>query len=167
MHGEITGVERRCLSVGDYGCKFENGWEPPFYFERKALGDLYGTMGAGYPRFKKELARARAQGVRLMLIVEATLGSVASGYAHSQMSGDSMVKKLFTLRVRYGLEAIFCDGRREMARYIKEFYCAIGREYLEARVERNSGLLAGKLELGAKKPAKGGALESGGAQEPG
>lgn len=120
--------------MGDYGCQYENGWEPPFYFERKSLGDLYGTMTAGYKRFKAEMLRAKEAKVKLFLIVEAPLATVGCGFEHSEYSGDSMVQKLFTLRVRYGLETVFCDGRREMVRYIKEFYCAIGREYNEAKV---------------------------------
>ena len=133
MENEITGIERRCLSVGDYGCEYENGWAPPFYFERKSIGDLYGTMTGGYKRFKAEMERAVEAKVKLVLIVEETLGEVGDGWKHSEFSGDSMIQKLFTLRVRYGLETVFCDGRREMVRYIKEFYCAIGREYREAR----------------------------------
>lgn len=86
-------------------------------------------MTQGYKRFKKELARARDENVRLVLITETTLKEVLRGYSHSGFDGQAMARKLFTLRVRYGLETVFCDGRSEMARYIREFYYALGKEY--------------------------------------
>ena len=36
----------RTLLVGDYGCEI-NGVLTPIFFERKSLGDRYGTMTSG------------------------------------------------------------------------------------------------------------------------
>jgi len=116
------------LPFGDYWCSV-GGHEVPICFERKALGDLFGNMTNGYERFKKEMGRAKAAGHSLILLIEGSMRQVAAGYEHSQYSGDSMLKKLAMLRVRYDLESHFFNDRREMARYITEIYQAVGRNY--------------------------------------
>ena len=127
-HAYITNTLVQKLDVGDYGCEFKDGYRPPIYFDRKSIGDLYGTMGKGYPRFKKCIIRARDTGKTLFIITEGTLGKVGSGYSRSQIKGSSMLLKLFTLWVRYGVQTIFCKDRKEMANYITQFYLACGRE---------------------------------------
>lgn len=133
----LTAVEPYTLSVGDYACRFKDGTIPPVRFERKSLGDLFGTMTSGYPRFKRELVRAREEDVHLILIVECHLLSVLSGYKHSRFPGESMVQKLFTLMVRHRLPIVFCRNRDEMAAYIRGYFEAIGREYVaQARLKK-------------------------------
>lgn len=147
----MTGIIHEALSCGDYGCQFEDGYRPPFYFERKSLGDLYGTMTHGYKRFKKELERAKSEGIKLFLLCEDSLQTVSKGYSHSSLGGDSLVRKLFTLRVRYDLEAVFCGSRWECKRYIIEFYEAVGREYTMAKSAargRGDGGAAAKTAAG-------------------
>lgn len=129
----ITEVKRVALSVGDYMAEFEDGYRPSFSFERKSIGDLFGTMTAGYERFKKEMQRAKEARIKLFLIVEAGLSDVYSGYEHSSWDGESMVKKIYTLRLRYDLETIFCQSRWESKKHIAEFFEAVGREYARAK----------------------------------
>ena len=133
--GAIHEIVREPLKVGDYGCRFLDGSCPPIFFERKSVGDLWGTMTTGYPRFRKELQRGWESGVTVILAVEATLTSIYSGFSRSEFSGESMVQKLFTLQRRHSLPLVFCEGRAEMVAYITEFYEAIGREKVLA--ERN------------------------------
>ena len=135
-HPYITDVVRKKLDVGDYGCEFNDGHEPNLYFERKSIGDLYGTMGKGYPRFKKEVARATESNSQLIVVVEGSLTDVAKGYKYSRMKPESMVKKLFTLWMRYNLLTVYCSSRKEMSNYITQTYLAIGREYVKDRKER-------------------------------
>jgi ERCC4-type nuclease len=118
------------LNVGDYGCRFEDGYEVPVYFERKSLTDLFGTLGDGYARFKKEIIRAKESEKRLIVIVEKCLLSVDRGCERSFRSGNAILTQLFTLRARYGLETVFCTNRVECAEYIVHYYSAIGREYV-------------------------------------
>lgn len=129
----LTEVVREGLSVGDYACRFKDGTIPPVRFERKSLGDLFGTMTSGYPRFKRELVRAKEQGLDIVLIVECPMLTVLSGYSRSQFPGESMVQKLFTLMIRYRLPVVFCKNRQEMAAYIRGYFEAIGREYVIQR----------------------------------
>ena len=138
--GSIHEVSVETLRVGDYGCRYLDGTVPPIFFERKSVGDLWGTMTAGYPRFKKEMSRGWDSGVTIILAIEATLTEVYGGFSRSQVAGDSMVQKLFTLQRRHNLPLVFCDGRAEMVAYITEFYEAIGREKLVAEKISHKGL---------------------------
>lgn len=134
----VTGIVHRALEVGDYAVEFEDGLVPPIRFERKSLGDLYGTMTSGYPRWKRLMQRAQAAKLDLWLLVEEPLRTVWAGTPHSTWSGDSMLAKLFTLQVRYRLPIIFCQDRGEMARWIVEYASAVGREWVvqQQRVQR-------------------------------
>ena len=122
----VSSVERIKLNVGDYACQFEDGYEVPVYFERKNISDLFGTMGKGYPRFKKEIQRAKDTNVKLILIIEGSMTKVLKGVKYSKMRGTSVVKKLFTLWFKYGLVPVYCQNREDMSRYIYEYYCKIG-----------------------------------------
>lgn len=126
----LTAVERSTLSVGDYACRFLDGTIPPVRFERKSVADLFGTLTGGYRRFKAECRRAQEQGLTLILIVESPLCTVLQGHQYSQFSGASMVQKLFTLMLRHRLPIVFCAHRAEMSLYIRQYFEAIGREYV-------------------------------------
>jgi ERCC4-type nuclease len=115
------------LDVGDYQVQYRDGYIPPVAFERKSIGDLYGTMTHGYARFKRELERAREGNIKLILIIEGTYTKIAGGYDRSEFQGESMVRKLMTMWIKYELVPVFCKDRVEMANYIAEYYCAIGR----------------------------------------
>lgn len=122
------------LPIGDYWAEID-GIEVPICFERKAMGDLYGTMTHGYERFKREMERAQKHGVKLVLLIEGSMREVAAGYAHSKFTGDAMLKKLAMLYVRYDLEYVFCNDRREMARRIEETFQAIKRNFRSVKNE--------------------------------
>jgi ERCC4-type nuclease len=140
------------LPVGDYWAELD-GKELPLCFERKALGDLFGTMTAGYRRFKKELSRAKEFGLRIVLVIEGSMREVEAGYRYSQFPGRAMLKKLAMLYVRYDLEYHFFNDRREMARFIEEVFDACRRNYgrTETKTEERPKLLAG----GSRKDIEG------------
>jgi ERCC4-type nuclease len=123
----ITEVKREKLIVGDYQAEFQNGYRPPLIFERKSINDLYGTLGKGYKRFKKEIIRAKENGIRLVIVIEGSIVKVSKGIKMSDMSGESIIKRLFTLWIKHDVYIVFCNSREEMASYIYETYCAIGR----------------------------------------
>ena len=116
------------LPFADYWCEI-NGKQIPLCFERKGFGDLFGTMTSGYARFKREMELAKENKFTIILLIEGTMREVAGGYMHSKFTGDSMLKKLAMLYVRYGLEYHFFGDRREMARYIEEVFSAVNRNY--------------------------------------
>ncbi len=120
------------LPFGDYWLRYTRGSEEvtvPIAFERKGFGDLFSTMTGRYKRFKNEMVRAKENNFKLILLIEGTMEQVFAGYKHSKFDGDSMLRKLAMLYVRYGLEYHFCANRREMARRIEDTFLAIGRNY--------------------------------------
>lgn len=125
----LTEVRKETLPIGDYQPEFEDGTRPPVVFERKSVADLAGTLTTGYSRFKAEMLRAKEAGLSLIVIVEDSLTKVRKGAPYSQESGESLLQRCFTLMLRYRLPIIFCQNRREAARYILEYSKAIGREY--------------------------------------
>jgi len=126
-HKFITNIEKMTLPVGDYGVRYEQGYVLPVVFERKSIGDLFGSLGKGYKRFKNELLLAKELDLRLILIIEGAFSEVLKGYEQSTLSGLSIIKKIFTLWVRYNLIPVFCKDREECASFITEYYLAIGR----------------------------------------
>lgn len=128
---ELFNVVREGVPFGDYWLDL-NGFQIPIAFERKSVGDLYGTMGKGYDRFKREMERAKEAKFHLILVIEGSITEVGRGYKHSSIKGESMLKKLATLRIRYDLEVLFFDGRKEMTRWIEEVFHAIYRNYTKS-----------------------------------
>ena len=119
---EVVNTEVVCLPYGDYHIRFKDGYEPPVVFERKSLSDLFGTLGKGYVRFKKEITKAKNDDVQLVIIIECSLTKIFRGIKHSKRSGGSVVKQLFTLMVRHKIPFVCCSNRKEMAQYIVNFY---------------------------------------------
>ena len=134
----LTGVVEETLPVGDYQPAFEDGTRPPIVFERKSVADLAGTLTKGYDRFKAEMLRAQEAGLTLMVIVEDSLTAVRHGAPYSQESGESLLQRCFTLMVRYRFQIVFCQDRREAARYILEFCKAVGRTYAHNKSQETS-----------------------------
>ena len=128
--GMLEKVVRAKLDHCDYACQYTNGDYAPFFFERKSIGDLYGTMTQGYHRFKDEIKRCKADGHIMILAIEGTYTDVLAGFEHSRFSGASMAKKLMTLLLRYQVYPVFFSSRVEMAAYIRELFEAWGREVI-------------------------------------
>ena len=129
-------TQSQCLPVGDYACVINGGSLSNVYFERKSKGDLWGTMTSGYKRFKVEYNKSIELGIKLVLIIEAPIEDIASGFTYnsgngiykpSKVAGSSMCKKLETLRVKHGLEVVYCNGQKGMRRYIYERWLAEAR----------------------------------------
>ena len=130
----ISEVITTKLPYGDYACGFEDKEGKhvefmPVFFERKSLGDLYGTLGKGMERFRKEMQRANEDGVKLIIIVEACFAEVKNGYEHSKMEGESILKTLHTLWVKHDVPYILCNDREDMKETILHFFSAIGRNF--------------------------------------
>jgi ERCC4-type nuclease len=126
-HKTISEVKVRTLKCGDYGCEWESGQICNVVFERKSVADLYGTLSSGYARFKKELERAKKHDITLILIVEGSLTEILDGYPYSERAPQSLLQQLFTLLIKYDLHFVFCATREEAARWIVEYFAAVGR----------------------------------------
>lgn len=129
MSDNLNEVVTKKLNVGDYVAEYSDGSRCPIIFERKGLGDLFGTSTKGYKRFKRELNRAKTQNIKLILAIEGNVSDVLNGYKYSAFDGLSMLKKLSTMWLKYDLVPMFFDTRESMATFIREFYEAFGRLY--------------------------------------
>jgi ERCC4-type nuclease len=118
------------LPVGDYGCKVQ-GERVPIIFERKSLSDLFGTLGSGMDRFKKEINRAHDQGFKLIIIIETTIDKILEGYKKSKMSGLGILRTLFTLKIKHNIDFICCKNREEMALYISEYFYSYAKNLIK------------------------------------
>ena len=125
---EEEGIEvfTHAMAVGDYCCILDDGSTCPVRFERKSIGDLFGTMTNGYERFKREMGRAKTMGIGIAIIVEDSFTDIATGYKYSKFDGRAMIRKCFTLHIKYPdviiYPVIFTNSKQESAAYIKSFY---------------------------------------------
>ncbi len=127
------------LEFADYGCTI-NGTKTSVYFERKSLEDCFGSLTKGYKRLKRMFDRAKAANSQVILLVEGSHRIVASGTKHSSVSGDQIIRTLYSLWVRYDIVPVFCEDRRTASRVIEEFYTAIARNYSNKKADSNEAI---------------------------
>lgn len=134
----INSVVSAGMNFGDYGCKVGN-YRVPVVFERKSKADLWGTLGGNktkHDRFKRELARAKDAGFKLILIIECLQSDVLKGHSYKKkgrnikckFGGLAMLHKLFTMMFKYDMQFVFCKNREEMAKYIATYYNKIPKQ---------------------------------------
>lgn len=123
----VEETNRVTLKVGDYSCLYKDNYVPQIIFERKAIGDLFSTMGQGYGRFKRELETAKELNIKLILVIEGSITKIIKGTSHSSLKGISILRKLLTLWIKYGLDFHCFRNREEMSLFIYEYFCSIGR----------------------------------------
>lgn len=121
---QTTGVP-----FADYWCSYETGENMPIVFERKGLADLFGTLTSGMERFKKELKKAEEAKFKLIIAIEGTMSEVLVGAPHSSVKGETIVKTLNTLWVKYDVAHLYFPNRSEMKRQMIETWEAVGRNF--------------------------------------
>jgi len=127
------GMEIVKLDVGDYTVK---GLEKILMIERKAIGDLWGTLGnpKNYKRFLREMKRAENHPYKF-LIIEATLADIDRGYNWSKVSANNIHAKLISLQIKHNLHVIFA-GRQDRARqYVRRLMAKISGYYEEGLLQ--------------------------------
>ena len=121
-------VVKKTLAVCDYAAQMDDGVRCPVRFERKSIGDLYGTFAADepYKRFKRQMSRCERMKVGMIIIVEASFLDVASGYEYSKFEGRAMIRKCFTMHIKYPdviiYPVVFTNSRSESSAWIKSYY---------------------------------------------
>ena len=133
------------MPCGDYRAKFSDGSTSQVVFERKSINDLFGTLSQGYERFRREIKQSEQEGIRLIIIIEGSLRRVLSGCVNSKRTPISIVYQLFTIRVRYGVESVFCITREEMQEYITHYFLALEREHQDKSVTSGLDTPSGKM----------------------
>ena len=123
------------LDFGDYSCVLSDGYVVPVVFERKSVGDLFGTLSSGYDRFKNEIIRCQEAKFKMILLIEGSLTKVGKGIKHSKRNGDSVLSQVFTLFCKYGIFPAFCKDPTEASQYVQHFFMAYEKKYL---IRKNS-----------------------------
>lgn len=152
-------IERKSLPYGDYAAEIKDGYRLPIYFERKEK-DLFSTLtGEALVRFKKEIARAKEDGSRLILIMCTEYNKLLEGDPNQlplvckkalrygtdeakkkvkdkmRSNAESKEGTLISLAYddKYMLPHIFVKDRELMARYIYRTFYIIGCRYLRKK----------------------------------
>lgn len=138
--GLVSKVVTIGLPFGDYWCAMQDKKgnelnEMPIVFERKSIADLFGTLSNenSIRLHKEKIRKAEEVDCKLFMIVEGTLSDVEDGVKHSQMDPQTILKTVFTFKVKYGLQPIFCKDRKEMVRYMLHTWEAFGRNFKKAQ----------------------------------
>jgi len=115
------------LDTGDYSIE---GYENKIAIERKSLIDLFGTLGSGHARFKKELGRALKLDY-FAIVVEGSYSSCENkdfdNSCCSKMKGDVVTSILFTIHIKYKVPIFFANNRVEAKHIIKEIFNAYAK----------------------------------------
>jgi ERCC4-type nuclease len=107
------------LEVGDYTSVAHHN---KLHLERKAPGDLYGTILKGHVRFRREIRRAQDNNITLIMIIECSERKFYSkrwpGGKYCKVSDITLKRIITTLTTKYGLEFIWCRDRAVMKNII-------------------------------------------------
>ena len=101
------------LNVGDYSIE---GFEDKIAIERKSMTDLFGTLGKGHKRFKKELERALTLQY-FAIVVEGSYDDITdkafdNSYLIKQ-KGYVINSILFTIHMKYKVPIFLAKNRVE------------------------------------------------------
>ena len=102
----------RHIETGDYSAMLgDYTLENDVVIERKAnLDEICLNLTADRDRFDREFLRAKANGIKVFLIVEnASWSKVFLGDYRSKFSVKSLVASLLSWQVRYNITIIFCE----------------------------------------------------------
>lgn len=142
--GLVSRVSTVGLPFGDYWAALQDKDgnelnEIPIMFERKSIGDLFGTLtnNDNIRRHKEKIRKAEEMDCKLFLIIEGTLSDVEDGYSHSTVDPQALIKTVFTFMVKYGFMPIFCTDRKEMVRFMLHTWEAFGRNFKADKHETN------------------------------
>jgi ERCC4-type nuclease len=112
------------LQTGDYSIK---GYENLISIERKSAIDLYGTLGKGNKRFKKELERSMDLEY-FAIVVEDNFQNIRNktfeNSHFSKMKGYVITQILCTIHVKYNIPVFFTNNQYESKILIKDLFKA-------------------------------------------
>jgi len=119
-------VIKKKLDTGDYSLE---GMETRFTIDRKSLPDLFGTLGKGYTRFRKELVRSQELeyfGIYIEGTPEKVFAKDFPGSYHiKRMTGRAVMRQLKTIEEKYGVHVVFCESRVGCKRAIKKKFSTL------------------------------------------
>jgi hypothetical protein len=86
---------------------------------------LFGTLGKGHTRFKKELHRALSLDYFAIVIDGSYSSCINKDFPNAfrtKMKGYVITSILFTLHLKYGVNFFFTNSRSESKKIIKEIF---------------------------------------------
>ena len=101
----------RALETGDYSVMLgDTTFEDEVAFERKAnLDEIAGNFTTGRERFEREMIRAKANGIKVFLIVEnASWSDILLHNYRSELKPKSFFATLLSWQARFNLTIVFC-----------------------------------------------------------
>lgn len=111
------------LMVGDYSTRLLLN---SFSVERKSLQDLCGTLCQGHRRFRRQLLRAKINGIQMVMVVEGTRRDLMTknfpGGKHRKISGETLCKIISTLEKKYNMPVHWCPSRAAAKRKITTLF---------------------------------------------
>jgi ERCC4-type nuclease len=102
---------KRSLQTGDYSAMIgDMTLEHEIVIERKAsLDELAGNLTADRQRFEDEMIRAKAEGLKVYLLIEsASLSDIFLHNYISKLEPKSLLASLLSWQVRYNITITFC-----------------------------------------------------------
>lgn len=129
------------LEVGDYA---PLGFEDKVTIDRKSLSDLWGTLGEKKQKRLTKLKEASKNYDYLGIYIEGSYTDVLTGnwpnYFRSKMKGYVIIDRLETIKLKYGIDVVFCNDRSEMQKRIKTIFKAYLRGKENKREEMDKKL---------------------------
>ena len=101
----------RALETGDYSVMLgDTTFEDEVVVERKAnLDEIAGNFTSGRERFEREMIRAKANGIKVFLIVEnASWSDIFLHNYRSELKPKSFFATLLSWQARFNLTIVFC-----------------------------------------------------------
>lgn len=103
--------QSRALETGDYTAMLDGyTFEDEVVIERKAnLDEIAGNFTTGRERFEREMIRAKANGIKVFLIVEnASWSDILLHNYRSELKPKSFFATLLSWQARFNLTIVFC-----------------------------------------------------------
>lgn len=103
--------QSRALETGDYTAMLDGyTFEDEVVIERKAnLDEIAGNFTTGRERFEREMIRAKANGIKVFLLVEnASWSDILLHNYRSELKPKSFFATLLSWQARFNLTIVFC-----------------------------------------------------------
>lgn len=103
--------QSRALETGDYTAMLDGyTFEDEVVIERKAnLDEIAGNFTTGRERFEREMIRAKANGIKVFLVVEnASWSDILLHNYRSELKPKSFFATLLSWQARFNLTIVFC-----------------------------------------------------------
>ena len=120
-------TERKKLDTGDYAIQYKNGYIPGIVIERKScIEELLSNLTDnrkdknGNNRFQKELERAKAQGLKVYLLIEDEnfYTNIIKGNYRNKINPNAAKGMIFSLEAKFRNLSIVWMNKKEMPGYI-------------------------------------------------